>query len=128
MAISKVGSVAGKSLRYNFSSMDIKELTQIMTDLVHTKGWDDQLSTKRPQTLRNLAISLSLEANEVLELFQWSDDLKDKDALGEELADVALYLLQLAQVGKIDLEQAILSKVHHNYQRSWDENDEEGQV
>ncbi len=128
MAISKVGSVAGKSLRYNFSSMDIKELTQIMTDLVHTKGWDDQLSTKRPQTLRNLAISLSLEANEVLELFQWSDDLKDKEALGEELADVALYLLQLAQVGKIDLEQAILSKVHHNYQRSWDENDEEGQV
>jgi 8-oxo-dGTP diphosphatase len=51
--------------------MDIKELTQVMIDLVHAKGWDDQLSTKRPQTLRNLAISLSLEANEVLELFQW---------------------------------------------------------
>jgi len=97
-----------------------------MTDLVHTKGWDDQPNTKRPQTLRNLAISLSLEANEVLELFQWSDELKDKEALAEELADVALYLLQLAQVGKIDLEQAILSKVNRNYQRTWDQTDEEG--
>lgn len=106
--------------------MDIKELTRIMADLVHTKGWDDQLNTKRPQTLRNLAISLSLEANEVLELFQWSDELKDKEALAAELADVALYLLQLAQVGKIDLEQAILSKVNLNHQRNWDETDKEG--
>ncbi|HSN94344.1 MAG TPA: MazG-like family protein [Anaerolineaceae bacterium] len=108
--------------------MDIKELTQIMTELVHAKGWDNLLSTKRPQTLRNLAISLSLEANEVLELFQWSDELNDKDALGDELADVALYLLQLAQVGGIDLEQAILSKVNRNHERTWDEPDEEGQA
>ena len=106
--------------------MDIKELTQVMVDLVHAKGWDDQLSTKRPQTLRNLAISLSLEANEVLELFQWSDEAKDREALSDELADVALYLLQLAQVGGIDLEQAILNKVERNLQRSWDEPDEEG--
>jgi len=108
--------------------MDIKELTQVMADLVHAKGWDNPLSTKRPQTLKNLAISLSLEANEVLELFQWSDELKDKEALAEELADVALYLLQLAQVGGIDLEQAILSKVNRNHERTWDEPDEEGQT
>ncbi len=108
--------------------MDIKELTQVMVDLVHSKGWDDQLNTKRPQTLRNLAISLSLEANEVLELFQWSDKPKGKEALSDELADVALYLLQLAQVGGIDLEQAILSKVSRNLQRSWDETNEEGQA
>ncbi len=108
--------------------MNIKELTQVMVDLVHSKGWDDQLNTKRPQTLRNLAISLSLEANEVLELFQWSDEPKGKEALSDELADVALYLLQLAQVGGIDLEQAILSKVSRNLQRSWDETDEEGQA
>jgi 8-oxo-dGTP diphosphatase len=106
--------------------MDIKELTQVMIDLVHAKGWDDQLSTKRPQTLRNLAISLSLEANEVLELFQWSDEPKDQDDLGEELADVALYLLQLAQVGGIDLEQAILNKVRLNHQRNWDLPNETG--
>lgn len=108
--------------------MNIQELTQIMADLVHAKGWDDQLSTKRPQTLRNLAISLSLETSEVLELFQWSDELKDKEALAEELADVALYLLQLAHVSEIDLEQAILSKVKRNHQRSWDETDEEGEA
>ena len=98
-----------------------------MADLVHAKGWDNPLSTKRPQTLKNLAISLSLEANEVLELFQWSDELKDKETLAEELADVALYLLQLAQVGGIDLEQAILNKVNRNHERTWDEPDEVGQ-
>lgn len=108
--------------------MDIKELTQIITDLVHAKGWDNTLSTQRPQTLRNLAISLSLEANEVLELFQWSEELKDKEALSEELADLALYLLQLAQISKIDLEQAILSKVSKNYLRTWDDSDKEGQA
>ena len=121
-------AAAGTPLRYNFPSMDIKELTQVMADLVHAKGWDNPLSTKRPQTLKNLAISLSLEANEVLELFQWNDELKDREALAEELADVALYLLQLAQVGGIDLEQAILNKANRNHERTWDEPDEEGQA
>ena len=48
--------------------MDIKELTQKMQELVAAKGWD-AAGSLRPQTPRNLAISLSLEANEVLELF-----------------------------------------------------------
>ncbi|MEA4812885.1 MAG: MazG-like family protein [Anaerolineaceae bacterium] len=100
--------------------MEIKDLTQIMTNLVHAKGWDAKLS-KRPQSQRNLAISLCLEANEVLELFQWSDELSDRDALAKEMADVALYLLQLASVSDIDLEKAILDKVAINYARTWDD-------
>lgn len=71
-----------------------------------------------PQTARNIAISLSLEAAEVLEHFQWSNEA-DSDALAEELADVALYLLQLAYLTGIDLEQATLDKLAVNYGRNW---------
>jgi NTP pyrophosphatase (non-canonical NTP hydrolase) len=55
-----------------------------------------------------------------LEHFQWSDQDIDEDELGQELADVALYLLQIASVANIDLEQAILRKLTHNYGRDWE--------
>jgi NTP pyrophosphatase (non-canonical NTP hydrolase) len=71
--------------------------------------------------LRNLAISLNLEASEVLEYFQWDHDLEQPDLFADELADVALYLLQLASVAGIDLQEAILRKLTKNYGRSWDE-------
>ena len=93
--------------------MDIKELTERMHAFVRSKGWYEP-DSKRPQTPRNLAISLSLEANEVLEHFQWRDELKEKDELASELADVALYLLQLASISGIDLEQAVLKKLENN--------------
>lgn len=100
--------------------MDVKELTDRMHSFVRSKGWYETES-KRPQTPRNLAISLSLEANEVLEHFQWRDDLKDKNELASELADVALYLLQLASITGINLEQAILKKLETNASRTWDD-------
>jgi NTP pyrophosphatase (non-canonical NTP hydrolase) len=98
--------------------MDIKELTHAMHDFVHAQGWYEADSPK-PQSLRNLAISLSLEANEVLEHFQWNDQPSDRPALADELADVGLYLLQIASLADIDLEQAILAKLKKNYQRKW---------
>jgi len=105
---------------YNSTSMDIKELTERMQALVTAKGWDQPASPK-PQTPRNLAISLVLEASEVLELFQWQDQPADQAALAGELADTLLYLLQLANVSNIDLEQAVLSKIAQNHQRQWPE-------
>jgi NTP pyrophosphatase (non-canonical NTP hydrolase) len=104
--------------------MDIKELTAIMNHFVQDKGWYSEGST-RPQTLRNLAISLNLEASEVLEHFQWSGELSDPSALADELADVGLYLLQIASIAGIDLEQAILHKLEINYQRQWDTDGEQ---
>ena len=65
----------------------ITELTQIMTDLVDAKGWSGN-DSKRKQTPRNLACSLSIEASEVLEHFQWGEEIKDKEGLSSELADV----------------------------------------
>ena len=100
--------------------MDIRELTEAMHNFVRSKGWYEPDSL-RPQTPRNLAISLSLEANEVLEHFQWQDDLKDRHELASELADVGLYLLQLASVSGIDLEEAILKKLATNASRAWDD-------
>lgn len=100
--------------------MDIEELTREMHRFVRTQGWYEQ-DSPRPQTLRNLAISLNLEASEVLEYFQWDDDLEQPDLFADELADVALYLLQLASVAGIDLQEAILRKLTKNYGRSWDE-------
>jgi NTP pyrophosphatase (non-canonical NTP hydrolase) len=65
-----------------------------------------------------MAISISLEAAEVLELFQWSED-PEPSKLGAELADITLYILQLASIYQLDLEQAILAKLRDNYQREW---------
>ena len=98
--------------------MDIQSLTQEMHRFVDSKGWYAE-NSPRPQVLRSLAISLVLESAETLENFQWCDEIKDKDALKGELADVALYLLQLASLADIDLEKAILDKLHVNYQREW---------
>ena len=100
--------------------MDIKQLTDEMNRLVESKGWYAS-DSKRPQTPRNLAISLSIEAAEILEHFQFTDTIKDKEELGSELADVTLYLLQLASVSGIDLEEAVLKKFEVNKSREWDQ-------
>lgn len=103
--------------------MDITELTEAMHRFVRSQGWYEP-DSPRQQNLRNLAISLSLEANEVLEHFQWGDELKNPEAFEEELADVALYLLQLASVSGIDLEQAIMKKLDKNSRRTWDQKED----
>lgn len=98
--------------------MELKELEERMHAFVSSKGWYEP-SSKKEQSPKNLAISLVLEASEVLEHFQWVDMVKDKQALASELADVGLYLLQLASVTGIDLEQAILDKLSVNQDREW---------
>ncbi len=107
--------------------MDIKELTQVMHQFVSDKGWY-QPDTPKPQTLRNLAISLTLEATEVLEHFQWGENYSNLDGLAGELADVALYLLQISSLAGIDLEEAILKKLALNYQRRWEDDETQTSV
>lgn len=99
--------------------MDISTLTDLMDRFVSSKGWYDE-GSKRPQTPKNIAVSLSIEAAEVLEHVQWLDDPQDDQEFAQELADVALYLLQLAKVTDIDLEAAILKKLEINQDREWD--------
>jgi NTP pyrophosphatase (non-canonical NTP hydrolase) len=89
-----------------------------MHAFVGGKGWYAADSPK-DQSPRNLAMSLSIEAAEVLEHFQWQEQTADKNALAGELADVALYLIQLASISGINLEQAILDKLAYNNDREW---------
>ena len=95
-----------------------------MHELVKSKGWYEK-NSKRPQTPRNLAVSLSIEAAEILEHFQFGEEVKDREELGSELADVTLYLLQLASVAGIDLQEAVLKKMEVNKTRIWDEEEKE---
>lgn len=98
--------------------MQLHELEERMHAFVESKGWYAKDSAK-PQTPRNLAASLVIEAAEVLEHFQWRESARNKEELAGELADVALYLLQLASMTGIDLEQAILAKLSQNRERDW---------
>jgi len=86
-----------------------------MNRFVEAMGWYRGDSDFQ-QSPRNIAVSLSLEAAEVLEHFQWGDEASP-EALAEELADVALYLMQLAYLMGVDLEQAIMDKLAINYRR-----------
>ncbi len=98
--------------------MELHELEERMHAFVASKGWYETDSPKK-QSPRNLAASLSIEAAEVLEHFQWRDEVADVEGFAGELADVALYLLQLASVTGVDLEQAILDKLALNQTREW---------
>jgi NTP pyrophosphatase (non-canonical NTP hydrolase) len=99
--------------------VDIRQLSDEMHRFVASKGWYGA-NSPRPQTPRNIATSLAIEAAEVLEHFQWGTDDTDHAELAGELADVMLYLLQLASISGIDLEQAVLDKLKVNYGRTWE--------
>jgi len=70
---------------------------------------------------KNLAISISIEAAELLELFQWKTGeessrhaAQNVEKVSDEMADVAIYLLELADVLGIDLAKAIDAKLEKN--------------
>ena len=96
----------------------LAELTTDMHRFVEAKGWYGA-DSPRPQTLRNLAVSLSIETGELLEHVQWDEAPADAQAWSRELADVLLYLLQLASLSKVDLERAVDDKLRENYGRTW---------
>ena len=94
---------------------DIKALTQKIKKFVNERDWEQFHNHK------DLALSLVLEATEVLEHFQWkkSDQVDAhavscKEEIADELADVACYLFELADNLKIDLPSAIESKLAKN--------------
>ena len=58
----------------------------------------------------NLAKSISIEAAELLELYQWTDTA-DRQEVADELADVLHYCIALARVMDFDLDEILLSKL-----------------
>lgn len=81
----------------------------------------DERNWKQFHNPKDLAISLSLEASELLENFQWktSDDAVKENLVNikDEIADVAIYTMLLSHELGINLEQAIKEKIQKNKQK-----------
>jgi NTP pyrophosphatase (non-canonical NTP hydrolase) len=74
-------------------------------------------------TPKNLAMALSVEASELVEIFQWltqeeslnvSKDTKLKERVAEEVSDVLTYAIRLCDILNIDMEEALLKKIVKN--------------
>jgi NTP pyrophosphatase (non-canonical NTP hydrolase) len=88
----------------------MKEIIQRINEFKEERGW-------APDE-KGLAISISLEANELLENFQWRNSeeaiAESKQNIKEEMADVFIYLLQLAERMGVDLEEEAFKKMEKN--------------
>ena len=98
--------------------MDDKSLNSVRKKLLefrNSRDWEQFHDGK------NLALSLSLEASEVLELFQWTkdNDIQEGklDELQDELSDVFLYTILIAEKYDIDLIDSALKKIDKNIEK-----------
>ena len=76
----------------------------------------DARDWKQFHTPENLAKSISIEAGEILEHFQW-DNQFDAHQVSEELADVFIYLVLMADSIDVDLKEVVLNKISKNESR-----------
>ncbi len=95
----------------------ISELTTLIRRFAQRRDWEQF------HTPKNLSMALVVEAGEIVELFQWKtaeesmaqlDDPDTKAAIESEIADVAIYLLRLADVAGVDLAQVVRAKMAVN--------------
>lgn len=98
--------------------MDIEQIKQKLRDFAEAREWNQFHSPK------NLASAVSVEAAELLEIFQWLTeeesknlDEKNKEKVGQEIADVFLYLLRLSDKLNINLLQVAEQKIALNEQK-----------
>ena len=82
----------------------MKQVINQIKQFNEERDWDQFLSPE------NLAKSISIEAGELLECFQWNNNY-DKEEVCEELADVFTYCLQMAMKLGVDPEEIILKKL-----------------
>lgn len=102
------------------SEPTLTDLQAQVAAFVEARDW------RRFHTPKNLAVSIMLEAGELLEHFQWltdeqsavqADDPAAQSALADELADVLIYALSFAEATGIRPTEAILAKLARNEQR-----------
>ena len=78
----------------------------------------DDRNWKQFHNPKDLALSISLEAAELLEVFQWSGSdtvcESKKDKIREELADVLNYCILMADVCDLDMDEIVQEKIKHN--------------
>lgn len=97
--------------------IDVKGLSEALAAFAAERDWDQYHSPK------NLAMALTGEVGELSEIFQWLTEEASKSvatnpdtatAVREELADVTLYLVRLASVLGVDLNEAVTKKLQKN--------------
>jgi dCTP diphosphatase len=97
--------------------IDTQKIDQVVSHFIQERDWDQFHSIK------NLSMALSVEASELVELFQWmkeedsnqvSTNEKLKARVSEELADIFVYMFRIAQKANVNLEEAVLAKVQKN--------------
>ena len=84
---------------------NLEQVKQRIDKFNKDRDWDQF------HTPSNLAKSISIEANELLECFQWSDSNYDIESVKEELADVMNYCIQMSMVLGVDIIDIINSKM-----------------
>lgn len=95
----------------------ITELKQMVDTFVDERDWE------KYHTPKNLAISICIEAAELLEHFPWSPpaheeiDEEKKQMISEELSDVMAYLLGLATILDIDVSSSMVAKMKKNREK-----------
>jgi len=94
---------------------EIKELTDKIVNFMDERDW------KQFHNPKDVAISISLEANELLENFQWKTSeealLKNADNIKDELADIMIYTLLFAHYSGIDMQTAVEQKMKKNAEK-----------
>jgi NTP pyrophosphatase (non-canonical NTP hydrolase) len=97
--------------------MNIAELQSRLRAFAAERQWEPY------QTPKNLAMAMVVEAAELVEIFQWltpeesqaiAQDPARHEHLGEEIADVLLYLLQIADHSGVDVAAAVEAKLAKN--------------
>jgi dCTP diphosphatase len=100
--------------------MDIIALQTHLRDFARARDWEQFHKPK------NLAMALAAEVGELLEIFQWLTDeqaaaITESDAdlqlVHDELADILIYLVRMADILHIDLEDAVQGKLGDNERR-----------
>ena len=95
--------------------LDIHSIQERLRAFAREREWDQFHSPK------NLAMALAAEAGELLEIFQWLTEIEsadlsaeDRGRVAEELADIQIYLLRLADLADVALPEAVEDKIRHN--------------
>ena len=83
----------------------LEELNKEIKNFVDERDWNQFHSPA------NLSKSISIEANELLECFQWDEENYNLDDVKEELADVINYCIQMSQVLNLDIYQIVKNKL-----------------
>lgn len=97
-------------------NIELDDLYQALRQFSQERHWD------RFHTLKNLSMALSVEASELVELFQWTDPderfdempAQRQQAVKDEVADIFLYLLRFCDKAGIELFDAARAKMLKN--------------